>query len=396
MAYPFICIAGKNNIAVDVLQEAIRRYGKESICVVCNKTETGENSFQRSFRRFALQNEIEERELEEVYDIDNLLFLSLEYDRIIKPHLFRNARLYNIHFSMLPKYKGMYTSAHPILNGEKYTGVTLHKIDAGIDTGDIIDQEQFLIEEDDDCKAVYLKYIEHGTGVVLKNLDNLISNKVMARVQSFSESSYYAKGSLEYSNLKIDLNQTAIGIARQLRAFSFRDYQLPKVFGKSIIDYRILGSKSLTKPGTEIIRNDNYVIISTIDFNMVLYFDRFSELMDACENGNINIVRDICAVHKHINEQDKNGWSPIIKATYYNRIPVFKYLVSVGADINVKNRNGINLLMYAKEAYKQSKDNTLFKLLLNMGLSVEVEDYNGRNLNYYLEKDRLSIKKLTK
>lgn len=106
---------------------------------------------------------------------------------------------------MLPKYKGMYTSAHPILNGEKCTGVTLHEIDAGIDTGDIIDQEQFEIEDSDDCRAIYMQYIKHGTNVVLRNIDNLISDKAMARVQSLAESSYYSKRTLDYSSLSIDI-----------------------------------------------------------------------------------------------------------------------------------------------------------------------------------------------
>lgn len=395
MRRPFICIAGKNNIAVVVLEEVIRRYGKESVCVVCNKTETGENSFQRSLRKFAIQHGIEEKKLEDVYDIDNLLFLSLEFDRIISPKLFFNAKLYNIHFSMLPQYKGMYTSAHPILNGEKYTGVTLHEIDSGIDTGDIIAQERFLIEAVDDCKALYLKYIEHGTDLVIKNLDNLINDKITTRVQSFRKSSYYAKGSIDYRDLRVDINQTAVGIERQIRAYSFRDYQLPRIFGFPIIDCLILGSKSLSKAGEEILRGDNYSIISTVDYNMVLYYDRFDELMDACQNGNITLVKDICDVHKHVNEQDYNGWSPLIKATYNSRVAVVKYLVSVGADINVKNRNGTNILMYAKEAYKKTKDNTLFKLFLHMGLSMDAEDYMGRNLNYYLKLDGISIRELT-
>ena len=59
------------------------------------------------------------------------------------PKNFLNARLYNIHFSYLPAYKGMFTSALPIKNGEVDSGVTLHKIESGIDTGDIIDQIKF-------------------------------------------------------------------------------------------------------------------------------------------------------------------------------------------------------------------------------------------------------------
>lgn len=73
---------------------------------------------------------------------DDLIFISLEFDKIVNPDLFKDARLYNIHFSLLPSYKGMYTSAIPILNGEEMVGVTFHEIDKGIDTGNIIAQKK--------------------------------------------------------------------------------------------------------------------------------------------------------------------------------------------------------------------------------------------------------------
>ena len=69
----------------------------------------------------------------------------IEFDQIIKPTEFRSNRLFNIHFSYLPEFKGMYTSAIPILQGSTHTGVTLHGIDQGIDTGPIIAQEKFEI-----------------------------------------------------------------------------------------------------------------------------------------------------------------------------------------------------------------------------------------------------------
>lgn len=166
------------------------------------------------------------------------------------------------------------------------------------------------------------------------------------------------------------------------------------MFEKRIIDYRIMNSKALSKPGLELLRGEHYSIIRTIDYNMVLYFDRFDELMVACENGNIDRIKDICSVQKHINVQDKNGWSPLIKATYYNQITVVKYLILMGADIKVRNRNGTNLLMYAKEAYKRSRDNTLFKLFRDMGLSEKEKDYDGHDLIYYLQKDRISLDEL--
>lgn len=394
MERPYICIAGKNNIAVDVLKYIIEHYGKEDICVVCNKTDTGENGFQRSFRQFAKLIGVPERKLEDVYETKNLVFLSLEFDRIVKPWLFSDARLYNIHFSLLPKYKGMYTSAHPILNGEKYSGVTLHYIDAGIDTGDIIDQERFDIE-DCDCRALYLRYVEHGTAVVLKNLEDIIWNRTIAEKQKEKESTYYSRSSISYDKIDIDLNQTAEGVQRQLRAYSFREYQLPEVLGRKIVDSRILNSRAEGKPGTVLFQTEDYIVLNTVDYHITLIIDKFSELMTACTNGDMEMVKKICAYSKNvINSKDDNGWTPLICATYNNQIEIVKFLISTGADVNVVNRNGTNLLMYAKEAYRNNADNTLFKLFSQMGISARKRDYKGRDLLSYISEENITLEEL--
>ncbi len=394
MDRPYICIAGKNNIAVDVLKYIVNHYGMDDICVVCNRTETGENGFQRSFRKYAKMIGIPERKLDEVYGIQNLVFLSLEFDRIVKPQLFSNARLYNIHFSLLPKYKGMYTSAHPILNGDKYSGVTLHYIDAGIDTGDIIDQERFEIG-DCDCRGLYQKYIEYGTTVVLKNIDDIIWDKTLAKKQNGEESTYYSKCSISYANICIDLNQTAEGVQRQIRAYSFREYQLPEVFGRKIGASRILETRAVGKPGTILFQTDEYIILNTVDYHIVLIFDEFDELMTACANGDLESAKRICANNARVvNEKDDHGWTPLIVATYNNQVEIVQFLIAIGADSYTVNRNGTNLLMYAKEAYKNSGDNTLFKLFANMGLSVRKRDYMERDLLSYIAEENITLEEL--
>ncbi len=396
MERPYICIAGKNNIAVDVLNYITEHYGKDNICIVCNKTETGENGFQRSFRKYAGMIGIPERRLEEVYDIENLVFLSLEFDRIVKPQLFEDARLYNIHFSLLPKYKGMYTSAHPILNGDKYSGVTLHYIDAGIDTGDIIDQEKFEIG-DSDCRGLYLKYIEHGTAVVLRNIEDIIWNRTLATKQNGTDSTYYSRSSISYENVGIDLNQTAEGIQRQLRAYSFREYQVPEVFGKKIEDSKILTSRSSGKPGTILFQTEDSMVLNTVDYHIVLFFNKYDELMTACANGDLEIVKTICASGPRVvNEKDAHGWTPLIVGTYNNQIEIVKYLITVGADIHATNKNGTNLLMYAKEAYIKSGNSALFRLFTQMGLSVRKKDYMGRDLLSYIADENITLEELMK
>ena len=63
----------------------------------------------------------------------------------------------------------MFTSSLPLLYGDEYSGVTLHKIDDGIDTGDIIDQIKFNISSIDSARDLYFKYLENGL-ILLKKI----------------------------------------------------------------------------------------------------------------------------------------------------------------------------------------------------------------------------------
>ena len=216
---------------------------------------------------------IEIRNLEDVYSIENLLFLSLEFDKIVNPNKFKSNKLFNIHFSLLPKYKGMFTSIMPILNNEKATGVTLHKIDKGIDTGEIIAQKEFEIDLMDNARDVYHKYIHYGILLLKECLEKLLKNEfIESKPQNLKESSYFSKNSIDFKYINIDLNQTAINIHNQIRAFNFREYQVPKVFDTKIISSRPLNSSSNKQAGSVLFENDICFTISTID--MILYYIR--------------------------------------------------------------------------------------------------------------------------
>ena len=384
MEKQLVCVAGKNNIAVDVLEYLVQHCDDRfALCVICNKTETGINTWQKSLRYFAKRHGIRECCLEEIYGHPNLIFLSLEFDRIVKPELFCHARLYNIHFSLLPQYKGMYTAAMPILNGEKIVGVTLHKIDRGIDTGDVIAQKSFELGEKTTSRDLYFLYIHYGTRLVLEHMEDMLSGNVDAVAQCSGNSSYYSRHSIDYSNLQIDLNQTAEGIDRQLRAYSFREYQLPYVRGKSIIAGSITGIQSSEKPGTMLFEGAEGMMMATVDYNICLYYDRLYELMSACADGNMDVVANICSVTEHINAAGKNGCTPLMMAVDRNHLDIVHYLLCMGADIRVRDCNGMTLLMYAQKTYLRTGDDTIFRLLQRMGLEEWEYDYDGHDLEYY-------------
>lgn len=266
-----LCIAGKNQIAVDILEYVINRYSGLNIVALTNKNDVGVDTWQPSFIKKCKEHNVAIMSLEEVYRIKDLIFLSVEYDTIISPHLFKSTYLYNVHFSALPKYKGMYTSIWPILNGETHSGVTLHLIDSGIDTGGIIDQTVFPIGTNDTAHDLYFSLLKYGTELVKKNFENLLKNDFLPVIQEATNASYYSRKSINFKNLAIDFCKCAIEVKNQIRAFYFPEYQVPVCFGKSIRNCEILEQRSSAKPGTILFISDQIICVSTIDYNVRLY-----------------------------------------------------------------------------------------------------------------------------
>lgn len=390
-----ICVAGKNDIAVFLLEYLIKKNvsNQFELCVTCNKSETGKNGWQRSLRFFARQNSIREMELSELYDIEELVFISAEYDRLVKPEKFKSTHLFNIHFSLLPAYKGMYTSAMVLLNGEEYTGVTFHRIDKGIDTGEIIAQQKIKIDYEDNCRDVYLKHIDNGTKLLLSNVDLVIEGKEISHPQKRIGSTYYSKKVIDYNNIVIDLNATADSVRNQIRAFNCREYQLPKINGKTVWSASISNIRSWGKPGTIIFENENSMMINTVDYNLIIYYDRLTELLEACRTDDTKSVELLCNIPRLVNAAEtEHGWTPLIVAVYNNSLKAVQCLIAAGADIHVKNYNGTNILMYAKDAYIRTGDSRMLTLLSRLGLSPLEKDYGGRNLYDYIHDDELRLK----
>lgn len=388
-----ICIGGKNNIAVDVCKYLLQKYNRNVIYAIPNKNDNGQDGFQRSFKKFVNLENIKIVSLEDVYSWENLVFLSLEFDRIIKPERFRSNQLFNIHFSLLPKYKGCHTAAMPLLNGESMVGVTLHKIEAGIDTGDIIEQDEFEISDKDNCESLYSKLIEHGTELVKKSIKQLFSDSYTLTPQSVVDSTYYSRSAIDYSNIKIDLNATAFQIDRQIKAFAFRAFQLPIVYSAPIFFTVITNEKSKQRSGSILEDNEEFIKLSTIDYNICLFKDRLSDICLYSKNGDLFQLERISYIERYVNEKEpSHGWTPLMIAAYNNQYDIAKYLIEHGADVNAQNYNGTTVIMYAKDGTLKSKDSRLLFYLLSKGAKPKIKDYSGKNLYDYLQDPNLRQK----
>nr|WP_197064355.1 formyltransferase family protein [Methylobacterium sp. ZNC0032] len=105
--------------------------------------------------------------------IRNKICLSAGYNYIISEDLVRFAKLFlNIHGSLLPKYRGM-TVPWAIEHGDKESGITVHHVDAGTDTGDIILQKPFALSEFETTRSMMRKMLALEPAVVVEALDLL-------------------------------------------------------------------------------------------------------------------------------------------------------------------------------------------------------------------------------
>ena len=159
-----------------------------------------------------------------------------------------------------------------------------------------------------------------------------------------------------------------------------------------LIGAEISDNISIEKPGTLLEEDDIRIKLATIDYDVILYKDVLTELFESIKSGDNNTARHLCKCSSIINAKDKHGWSPLIIAVYNGNIDMAKYLVNNGADIHVKNNNGTNLLMYAKNNAVDTGDLRILEYVLSLGLDLLEQDYEGFSVIDYVRNEDVPVK----
>ncbi len=160
-------------------------------------------------KKWALKNTPEDYQI--VNNIDDCdILISVMYDKIFQPQFLENKRCYNIHPGILPNYRGVGISSWVLINEEPKTGITLHKIDSGIDTGKVIEIREILISEQDTAYTLFER-TEHLIFKMFKNwYFDLLEENYTAISQKKNDKIY----------LKKDL-QKAKNLTKFVKAFHF-------------------------------------------------------------------------------------------------------------------------------------------------------------------------------
>lgn len=147
------------------------------------------------------------------------LFVVVAYGKILPEELINLPKLgtINIHYSLLPKYRGASPVEQALLNGDTETGVSIQKMKLKLDSGPIIANEKVSIEPTETKIDLLNKLVKVGGNLLVKTLPNLFEGKIKLKEQDESQATKCGKIKKEEGLL--DLNDNPIKNYNKYRAF---------------------------------------------------------------------------------------------------------------------------------------------------------------------------------
>ena len=205
-----------------------------------------------------------------ILEVDFLIVVA--YGKILPKWLLQlpSVSSINIHFSLLPKYRGASPIQSALLNGDKETGITFIEMSEKLDSGNIISTEKTKIFKDDNK----VKLETRLTGMSIKKINNVLIESAKQNKSSIKQDD--SNASYCQKILKVDsitnFNDTSINIFNKFRAFIewpglafYHNDTLIKIHGLEVLD-RI----NTNKPGTIYKFDSTGLYINTIDSVIVI------------------------------------------------------------------------------------------------------------------------------
>ena len=124
----------------------------------------------------------------------------------------------NVHTSLLPKYRGAAPIQWAIADGESETGVTIMKMDAGLDTGPVLATRRTPILPADDAQTLHDRLAQLGAGLLTETIPDYVAGKILPQPQPAQGASYAAK--IKKDDGRIDWSLPARRTLNRLRAFT--------------------------------------------------------------------------------------------------------------------------------------------------------------------------------
>jgi len=206
----------------------------------------------------------DEQFLDQIKKIQPDAIVVAAYGRILPPALLDLPRLgcLNIHASLLPAYRGAAPVQWSLINGEAETGVTIMKMDAGLDTGAILLQKAICPAADETSASLFVKLADLGTAALLETLALLKTGGIVAKVQDDQRASWARPlkkedGLIDWTHSAKDLHCLVRGLDPWPTAFSYLDDKKFQFFTPEVV-YR----ESKQPPGTVLFADKRGLLVA--------------------------------------------------------------------------------------------------------------------------------------
>lgn len=197
--------------------------------------------------------------VEELKSLNGGLFVIVAY-RILPEEVFMvpPGGAFNLHASLLPKYRGAAPIQWALINGEKETGVTTFFLQKKVDTGEVIIQEKIDIARDDNLETLHDKLSELGAKVVLDTVNLIDSGEAPSLSQNNELATPAPKidketGRIDWSKPAEEIHNLVRGLAPYPGAFFEKDGNTYKVYETEV--------KELELPAGEIKESKKEIIV---------------------------------------------------------------------------------------------------------------------------------------
>jgi methionyl-tRNA formyltransferase len=156
--------------------------------------------------------------LDKLKDIQPDLNVVVAYGQIIPSSIIYLPKYnsLNVHFSLLPKYRGASPVQWALLNGEEKTGITIFELNEKMDEGDILTQEEAIILPDESAAELEARLAQTGAELLIKTISEI--KKIKPVKQDHTLATFAPKLSKEDG--RIDWTKDSLYIQRKLRAFN--------------------------------------------------------------------------------------------------------------------------------------------------------------------------------
>lgn len=188
-------------------------------------------------------HKIKEEGFKALKELNADIFITCAYGQIISEEILNLPKYgtINVHFSLLPKYRGASPVQWTLINGEDYAGTTIMKTDVGIDTGDIILQDKIKIEKDDNSETILFKLAKLSLPLLDKVLKDFENNCVNF-IKQGDNFTYYPI--LKKEDGLINFNKTSKQIVNLVKglylwpnAYFYVNNKMVKVFNAEEVDF---------------------------------------------------------------------------------------------------------------------------------------------------------------